>query len=204
VRSTTYFELWAAMGSTDISQTRDCAKPDRLTHRFWAIRIFHQTARCTAPKRISAAGWLRLGHFQEGKILCCGPAMESFTTTRTCCLKWDPITDNGAQQFGIVCASTFAPTCFGASTQPPTCPISYPSPRAAGFRLAPACASSVGTMQTADLYLQYWFRAGTGQGFLGLFRLHSCAGRTSDALSELRADWIISDVGDVFVTKRRR
>src|SRR5205814_7708011 len=32
------------------------------------------------------------------------------------------ITDNGAQQFGIVCASTFAPTCFGASTQPPTWP----------------------------------------------------------------------------------
>jgi hypothetical protein len=32
------------------------------------------------------------------------------------------ITDNGAQQFGIVCASSFAFTCFGASTQPPTWP----------------------------------------------------------------------------------
>src|SRR5882724_5370766 len=32
------------------------------------------------------------------------------------------ITDNGAQQFGIVCASTFAPTCFGAATKPPTWP----------------------------------------------------------------------------------
>ena len=32
------------------------------------------------------------------------------------------ITDNGAQQFGITCASTFAFTCFGASTQPPTWP----------------------------------------------------------------------------------
>src|SRR5689334_17882815 len=29
------------------------------------------------------------------------------------------ITDNGAQQFGITCASTFAFTCFGASTAPP-------------------------------------------------------------------------------------
>jgi Carboxypeptidase regulatory-like domain len=32
------------------------------------------------------------------------------------------ITDNGAQQFGITCATTFAFTCFGASTQPPTWP----------------------------------------------------------------------------------
>jgi hypothetical protein len=32
------------------------------------------------------------------------------------------ITDNGAQQFGITCASSFAFTCFGASTQPPTWP----------------------------------------------------------------------------------
>jgi hypothetical protein len=36
------------------------------------------------------------------------------------------ITDNGAQQFGIVCASTFAPTCFGAATQPPTWPNIVP------------------------------------------------------------------------------
>ena len=32
------------------------------------------------------------------------------------------ITDNGAQQFGITCASTFAFTCFGNSTRPPTWP----------------------------------------------------------------------------------
>jgi hypothetical protein len=32
------------------------------------------------------------------------------------------ITDNGAQQFGITCATTFAFTCFGASTAPPTYP----------------------------------------------------------------------------------
>lgn len=32
------------------------------------------------------------------------------------------ITTNGAQQFGVTCATTFAFTCFGASTQPPTWP----------------------------------------------------------------------------------
>jgi hypothetical protein len=37
------------------------------------------------------------------------------------------ITDNGAQQFGITCASTFAFTCFGASTQPPTWPNIIPA-----------------------------------------------------------------------------
>jgi hypothetical protein len=36
------------------------------------------------------------------------------------------ITDNGAQQFGVTCASTFAFTCFGASTQPPTWPNIVP------------------------------------------------------------------------------
>jgi len=36
------------------------------------------------------------------------------------------ITDNGAQQFGITCATTFAFSCFGASTQPPTWPNIVP------------------------------------------------------------------------------
>lgn len=36
------------------------------------------------------------------------------------------ITTNGAQQFGVTCASTFAFTCFGASTQPPTWPNTIP------------------------------------------------------------------------------
>ncbi len=36
------------------------------------------------------------------------------------------ITDNGAQQFGIVCATTFAPTCFGNATQLPTWPNIVP------------------------------------------------------------------------------
>jgi outer membrane receptor protein involved in Fe transport len=37
------------------------------------------------------------------------------------------ITDNGVQQFGITCASTFAFTCFGASTAPPTWPNIIPA-----------------------------------------------------------------------------
>jgi hypothetical protein len=37
------------------------------------------------------------------------------------------ITTNGAQQFGVTCASTFAFTCFGASSQPPTWPNTVPS-----------------------------------------------------------------------------
>jgi len=36
------------------------------------------------------------------------------------------ITDNGAQQFGVTCASTFAFTCFGAASQPPTWPNIVP------------------------------------------------------------------------------
>lgn len=37
------------------------------------------------------------------------------------------ITDNGVQQFGITCATTFAFTCFGASTAPPTWPNIIPA-----------------------------------------------------------------------------
>ncbi|HEX8891039.1 MAG TPA: TonB-dependent receptor [Pyrinomonadaceae bacterium] len=37
------------------------------------------------------------------------------------------ITTNGAQQFGVTCATVFAFTCFGASTQPPTWPNTIPS-----------------------------------------------------------------------------
>ena len=36
------------------------------------------------------------------------------------------LTDNGAQQFGVTCATTFAFTCFGASTAPPTWPNIVP------------------------------------------------------------------------------
>jgi outer membrane receptor protein involved in Fe transport len=36
------------------------------------------------------------------------------------------LTDNGAQQFGITCATTFAFTCFGQSTRPPTWPNIVP------------------------------------------------------------------------------
>jgi hypothetical protein len=36
------------------------------------------------------------------------------------------ITTNGAQQFGVTCASSFAFTCFGASSQPPTWPNTVP------------------------------------------------------------------------------
>jgi hypothetical protein len=43
------------------------------------------------------------------------------------------ITDNGAQQFGITCASTFAFTCFGASTAPPTWPNIVPASPGGGI-----------------------------------------------------------------------
>jgi hypothetical protein len=43
------------------------------------------------------------------------------------------ITDNGAQQFGITCASSFAFTCFGASTQPPTWPNIVSVPPSGGI-----------------------------------------------------------------------
>ena len=43
------------------------------------------------------------------------------------------ITDNGVQQFGIFCNSSFAFTCFGAATRPPTWPGVQTVPPAGGI-----------------------------------------------------------------------
>ena len=43
------------------------------------------------------------------------------------------ITDNGVQQFGIFCNSTFAFTCFGAATRPPTWPGTQNVPPSGGI-----------------------------------------------------------------------
>ena len=43
------------------------------------------------------------------------------------------LTDNGAQQFGVTCASTFAFTCFGATSAPPTWPNIVPVQPAGGI-----------------------------------------------------------------------
>jgi len=43
------------------------------------------------------------------------------------------ITDNGVQQFGIFCNSTFAFTCFGAATRPPTWPGTESVPPSGGI-----------------------------------------------------------------------
>jgi hypothetical protein len=47
------------------------------------------------------------------------------------------ITDNGAQQFGITCATTFAFTCFGATTAPPTWPNIIPVTPTGALPFAP-------------------------------------------------------------------
>ncbi|MEO8433887.1 MAG: TonB-dependent receptor [Pyrinomonadaceae bacterium] len=43
------------------------------------------------------------------------------------------ITDNGVQQFGIFCNSSFAFTCFGAATRPPTWPNVHTVPPSGGI-----------------------------------------------------------------------
>src|SRR6267143_5905746 len=43
------------------------------------------------------------------------------------------ITDNGVQQFGIFCNSTFAFTCFGAASRPPTWPNTESVPPSGGI-----------------------------------------------------------------------
>src|ERR1043166_5992845 len=50
-----------------------------------------------------------------------------FYTRQTMLSQVGSITTNGAQQFGVTCATTFAFTCFGASTAPPTWPDTVPS-----------------------------------------------------------------------------
>ena len=111
------------------------------------------------------------------------------------------ITDNGAQQFGVTCASTFAFTCFGASTQPPTWPniVSVP----AGGGIPPGASVRVFSKNYANPRI-YTFNAGFEQEVAKDFSVyfdftHSKGVHLTRFLNYARTG-LFPTLGDVFVT----
>ena len=104
------------------------------------------------------------------------------------------ITDNGAQQFGITCASTFAFTCFGASTQPPTWPNIIPAAPGGGIPFGASVRVFSKNYANPRIYTtNVAFEQEIARDFYALLRLHSFTGRPPDALSELCAHWAVPD-----------
>ena len=111
------------------------------------------------------------------------------------------ITDNGAQQFGVTCATTFAFTCFGASTQPPTWPNIIPV--AAGGGIPFGASVRVFSKNYANPRI-YTFNAGFEQEVARDFSLyfdftHSQGVHLTRFLNFARTG-LFPTLGDVFVT----
>jgi hypothetical protein len=111
------------------------------------------------------------------------------------------ITDNGAQQFGIVCASTFAPTCFGASTQPPTWPNIVPV--AAGGGIPFGASVRVFSRNYANPRI-YTFNTGfeqeLGRDFSAYFDYTHAQGVHLTRFLNYARTGLFPTLGDVFVT----
>jgi len=111
------------------------------------------------------------------------------------------ITDNGAQQFGIVCASTFAPTCFGASTQPPTWPNIVPV--AAGGGIPFGASVRVFSRNYANPRI-YTFNTGfeqeLGRDFSAYFDYTHAQGVHMTRFQNYARTGLFPTLGDVFVT----
>jgi hypothetical protein len=111
------------------------------------------------------------------------------------------ITDNGAQQFGVTCATTFAFSCFGASTQPPTWPNILPVAPGGGIPFG--ASVRVFSKNYANPRI-YTFNAGFEQEVAKDFSLyfdftHSQGVHLTRFLNFARTG-LFPTLGDVFVT----
>lgn len=111
------------------------------------------------------------------------------------------LTDNGAQQSGVTCATTFAFTCFGATTRPPTWPNIVPV--APGGGIPPGAAVRVFSKDYANPRI-YTTNTQYEQQFASDFTLyfdftHSQGVHLTRFINLNRAG-LFPTLGDVFVT----
>jgi len=111
------------------------------------------------------------------------------------------LTDNGAQQFGVTCATTFAFTCFGASTRPPTWPNIVPV--APGGGIAPGASIRVFSKDYANprIYTtNVQFEHQLVQDFTVYFDFTHSQGVHLTRFINLNRVNLFPGFGDVFVT----
>ena len=111
------------------------------------------------------------------------------------------ITDNGAQQFGATCATTFAFTCFGASTAPPTWPNILAVPPGGG--IPPGASVRVFSKNYANPRV-YTFNAGFEQEIARDYSLYFDFTRSQGVhltrFLNFARTGLFPTLGDVFVT----
>jgi len=111
------------------------------------------------------------------------------------------ITDNGAQQFGIFCNSTFAFTCFGAAAQPPTWPNIQPVTPGGGIPFGASVRVFSKDYANPRIYTaNVGFEQELAQDFSVYFDFtHSKAVHLTRFLNYARTG-LFPTLGDVFVT----
>src|SRR6267143_418256 len=111
------------------------------------------------------------------------------------------ITDNGAQQFGIFCNSTFAFSCFGASTQPPTWPNIVPVTPGGGIPFGASVRVFSKDYQNPRIYTaNVAFEQEIARDFSVYFDFTHSKGVHLTRFLDFSRTGLFPTLGDVFVT----
>lgn len=111
------------------------------------------------------------------------------------------ITDNGAQQFGVTCATTFAFNCFGASTRPPTWPNIVPVAPGGGIPFGASVRVFSKDYANPRIYTaNVQFEQQLAQDFTLYFDFTHSQGVHLTRFINLNRAGLFPTLGDVFVT----
>ncbi len=111
------------------------------------------------------------------------------------------ITDNGAQQFGVTCATTFAFNCFGASTRPPTWPNIVPVAPGGGIPFGASVRVFSKDYANPRIYAaNVQFEQQFAQDFTLYFDFTHSQGVHLTRFINLNRAGLFPTLGDVFVT----
>jgi len=111
------------------------------------------------------------------------------------------ITDNGAQQFGIFCNSTFAFSCFGAAAQPPTWPNIQPIAPGGGIPFGASVRVFSKNYANPRIYtMNAGFEQELSQDFSVYFDFTHSKGVHLTRFLNFARTGLFPTLGDVFVT----
>ncbi len=111
------------------------------------------------------------------------------------------ITDNGAQQFGIFCNSTFAFTCFGAAAQPPTWPNIQPIAPGGGIPFGASVRVFSRNYANPRIYtFNTGFEQELGRDFSAYFDYTHAQGVHLTRFLNYARTGLFPTLGDIFVT----
>jgi len=111
------------------------------------------------------------------------------------------ITDNGAQQFGIFCNSTFAFSCFGAAAQPPTWPNIQPIAAGGGIPFGASVRVFSKNYANPRIYtMNAGFEQELSQDFSVYFDFTHSKGVHLTRFLNFARTGLFPTLGDVFVT----